>query len=177
VLAWAVYHVGRVHTVVQVVQQDEQGRLVKIGVPMDLLAYQPQEGAVRDMLAEWINKRHWRGEEESDVRARYDWRWLYLHTCGAARKQLQEAEQKEQPFKKSTKRVQVDVDSITKTVTPESYQVLWKATTIDKYNPRAEEVWWTTTFTVGRVAPKTLADATLNNLGLCVTGIDDDKRH
>jgi hypothetical protein len=61
VLAWAVYHVGRVHTVVQVVQQDEQGRLVKIGVPMDLLAYQPQEGAVRDMLAEWINKRHWRG--------------------------------------------------------------------------------------------------------------------
>jgi type IV secretory pathway TrbF-like protein len=151
--------------------------MVKIGVPMDLLAYQPQEGAVRDMLAEWINKRHWRGEEESDVRARHDWRWLYLHTCGTARKQLQEAEQKEHPFKKSTKRVQVDVDSITKTVTPESYQVLWKATTIDKYNPRAEEVWWTTTFTVGRVAPKTLADATLNHLGLCVTGIDDDKRH
>ena len=44
VLAWAVYHVGRVHTVVQVVQQDEAGRLVKIGVPMDLLDYQPQEG-------------------------------------------------------------------------------------------------------------------------------------
>lgn len=177
VLAWAIYHVGRAHIVVQVVQHDEQGRMVKIGVPMDLLEYQPQEGAVRDMLAEWVNKRHWRGEEETDVRVRHDWRWLYLHTCGMGRKQLEEAEKQEHPFKKSTKRVQVEVDTITKTMTPQSYQVLWKATTIDKYNPRAEEVLWTTTFTVGRVAPKTRADATLNNLGLCVTGIDDDKRH
>lgn len=176
-LVWFAIRGNRVQAMVQVVQHDEEGRLVKIGVPMDLLEYQPQEGAVRNMLAEWVDKRHWRGEEESDVRARHDWRWLYLHTCGTARKQLQEAEQKEQPFKKSTKRVQVDVDSITKTVTPESYQVLWKATTIDKYNPRAEEVWWTSTFTVGRVAPKTLSDATLNNLGLCVTWVDDDKRH
>ena len=69
------------------------------------------------------------------------------------------------------------MDSITKTLTPQSYQVLWKATTTDKYNPEPEEVLWTTTFTVGRVAPKTLTDATLNNLGLCVTGIDDDKHH
>ena len=136
-LAWAVYHVSRVHVVVQVVQHDEQGRMVKVGVPMDLLTYQPQEGAVRNMLAEWVNKRHWRGEEESEVRARHDWRWLYLHTCGMARKQLEEAERKDNPFKKSTKRVQVDVETITKTMTPQSYQVLWKAITIDKYNPKA----------------------------------------
>jgi len=116
-------------------------------------------------------------EETSDVRARHDWRWLYLHTCGTARKQLQEAEQKEHPYTASSKRVQVEVDSITKTVTPESYQVLWKATTIDKANPRVDEVWWTSTITVGRVAPTTIKDATLNNLGLCVTWVDDDKRH
>ena len=177
VLAWAIYHIGRVHTVVQVVQHDEQGRMVKIAVPVDLLAYQPQEGAWRDMLAEWVNKRHSRDDAPSEVRARQEWRWLYLHTCGAARKQLEEAEQKEQPFhRKLTKMVKVDIDSVTKTVTPESYQVLWRATTVDKYNPRPEEVLWTSTFTVGRVAPTTLTDATLNNLGLCVTWSDDDKR-
>jgi type IV secretory pathway TrbF-like protein len=163
---------------VQVVQHDEQGRMIKIGIPMDLLAYQPQEGAVRDMLAEWITQRHGRGEGESAVaRAHDDWRWLYLHTCGTGRKQLEEAEKVEKPLKPSTKRVQVDVESITKTMTPESYQVLWKATTTEKYNPRPDVVEWTSTLTVGRVSPKTLTDATLNNLGLCVTGVDDDKRH
>ena len=109
------------------------------------------------------------------MRARHDWRWLYLHTCGTARKQLDAAEKQEKPFHKSTKRVQVDVDSLPKT--PEGYQVLWKATTTDKYNPQAQEVWWNTTFTVGRVAPKTISDAALNNLGLCVTWFDDEERH
>jgi type IV secretory pathway TrbF-like protein len=165
----------RVQVMVQVVQHDEDGHLVKIGMPMDLLDYQPQDGAVRNMLTTWVEKRHWRGEEESDVRARHDWRWLYLHTCGTARKQLAEAEKQEKPFHKSTKRVQVDVDSLPKT--PEGYQVLWKATTTDKYNPQAQEVWWNTTFTVGRVAPKTISDAALNNLGLCVTWFDDEERH
>ena len=118
-----------------------------------------------------------RDDAPSEVRARQEWRWLYLHTCGAARKQLEEAEKKEQPFnRKLTKTVKVEIDSVTKTVTPESYQVLWRATTVDKYNPRPEEVLWTSTFTVGRVSPKTLSDATLNNLGLCVTWSDDDKR-
>ena len=177
-LAWAVYHTGRVHTVVQVVQHDEEGRLVKIGVPMNLLDYQPQEGAVRNMLAEWVNKRHSRDDAPSEVRARQEWRWLYLHTCGAARKHLEEAEKHEHPFnRKLTKTVKVEIDSVTKTVTPESYQVLWRATTVDKQHPRPEEVLWTSTFTVGRVSPKTLSDATLNNLGLCVTWSDDDKRH
>jgi type IV secretory pathway TrbF-like protein len=177
-MAWFAIRGQRVQVMVQVVQHDEQGRMIKIGIPMDLLAYQPQEGAVRDMLAEWITKRHWRGEGESAVaRAHDDWRWLYLHTCGTGRKQLEEAEKVEKPLKPSTKRVQVDVESITKTMTPESYQVLWKATTTEKYNPRPDVVEWTSTLTVGRVSPKTLTDATLNNLGLCVTGVDDDKRH
>jgi len=176
-LVWFAIRGNRVQVMVQVVQHDEDGHMVKMGMPIDLLDYHPQDGAVRNMLTMWVEKRHWRGEETSDVRARHDWRWLYLHTCGTARKQLQEAEQKEHPYTASSKRVQVEVDSITKTVTPESYQVLWKATTIDKANPRVDEVWWTSTITVGRVAPTTIKDATLNNLGLCVTWVDDDKRH
>jgi type IV secretory pathway TrbF-like protein len=178
VLAWAVLHVGRVYPVVQVVQQDEAGRLVKIGVPMDLLSYQPQEGAIRNMLTDWVNKKHSRDDAPSEVRARQDWRWLYLHTCGAARKHLEAAEKTEQPFNRTlTRTVKVEIDSVTKTVTPESYQVLWRATTVEKHQPRAQEVLWTSTFTVGRVSPKTVTDATLNNLGLCVTWFDDDKRH
>ena len=109
--------------VVQVVQHDEEGRLVKIGVPMDLLAYQPQEGAVRNMLAEWVNKRHSRDDAPSEVRARQDWRWLYLHTCGTARKHLEEAERQEHPFNRALKKtVKVDIESVTKTVTPEIEQ-------------------------------------------------------
>jgi hypothetical protein len=173
-VVWLAIRGQRVQVVVQVVQHDVDGHLLKVGVPMDLLGYQPQEGAVRNMLAEWVSKRHWRGEEDSDVRARYDWRWLYLHTCGAARKQLAEAEKQDRPFQKSPKRIQVDIDSIPKTVG--GYQVLWKATTTEKYNPQAQEAWWNTTFTVGRVAPKTISDAALNSLGLCVTWFDDEER-
>lgn len=165
----------RVQVMVQVVQHDEQGRLVKIGVPMDLLAYEPQEGAVRDMLTDWIVRRHWRGDDASEVRARYDWRWLYVHTCGAARKQLAAAEKQEQPFTKSTRRVRVEVDSLPKTV--DGYQVLWKRITTEPTQAEPKTEWWNTTFRVGRVMPATLADATLNNLGLCVTGFDDEPRH
>jgi type IV secretory pathway TrbF-like protein len=176
-LVWFAIRGSRVDVVVQVVQHDEDGRLVKIGIPMDLLDYQPQEGAWRDMLAEWVNKKNSRDDAPSEVRARQDWRWLYLHTCGkVARKQLAEAEKKEQPFNRNIgKTVKVDVDSVTKTVSPESYQVLWRATTLEKHSPSAEELWWTTTFNVGRVSPKSRADATSNHLGLCVTWFDDDK--
>ena len=177
VLAWAVYHTGRIQTVVQVVQHDEAGRMVKVGIPIDLLSYQPQEGAIRNMLAEWVNKRHSRDDAPSEVRARQEWTWLYLHTCGAARTILAKAEKEEQPFNRGlTKTVRVDVDSITKTVTPDSYQVLWRASTLDKRNPKIDDAVWTSTFTVGRVSPKSQSDATLNNLGLCVTWVDEDKR-
>jgi hypothetical protein len=165
----------RVQVMVQVVQHDADGHLVKIGVPIDLLAYEPQDGAVRDMLATWVDKRHWKGEEPSDVRARYDWRWLYLHTCGAARRQLDEAIKHEEPFKRGLARVQVDIDSLPKTL--DGYQVLWKKTIIEQTNPQPKVQWWNTTFRVGRVAPQTIAEAAVNNLGLCVTWFDDEQRH
>jgi hypothetical protein len=72
-------------------------------------------------------KRHWRGEEEADVRARHDGAGSTAQ-CGTARKQLA-AEKQERPFQPS-KRIQVDIDSMPKT--PEGYQVLWKATTTRK---------------------------------------------
>jgi hypothetical protein len=165
----------RVQAMVQVVQVDEEKRLVKVGVPVDLLDFDPPEGEWKNMLTHWVKKRHWRGEEESDVRARDDWRWLYLHACGYARKQLDEAEKAEKPFHPSTKRVKVDIDAITKDVVPGRFHVFWKSTTTDKYNPKADEQQWTTTFTVGRVVPQKASDAILNNLGLCVTAVDDAK--
>ena len=64
-VVWLAIRGQRVQVVVQVVQHDVDGHLLKVGVPMDLLGYQPQEGAVRNMLAEWVSKRHWRGEEDS----------------------------------------------------------------------------------------------------------------
>jgi hypothetical protein len=45
--AWFAIRGQRVQVMVQVVQHDEDGHLVKIGMPMDLLDYQPQDGAVR----------------------------------------------------------------------------------------------------------------------------------
>jgi hypothetical protein len=168
----------RVQAMVQMVQL-EGDRLVQVGIPIDLLDYTPQEGEWRNMLTHWITKRHWRDQAEDDpqaVRAHYDWRWLYLHTCGAARKQLEEAEKVEQPFEPSTKRVKVDIETITKDPTPNRYHVFWTATTIEKYSPEPKVERWTTTFLVDRVAPKTAAEATLNSLGQCAAGLHDEPR-
>jgi hypothetical protein len=168
----------RVQAMVQMVQL-EGDRLVQVGIPIDLLDYAPQEGEWRNMLTHWITKRHWRDQAEDDpqaVRAHYDWRWLYLHTCGAARKQLEEAEKVEKPFEPSKKRVKVDIETITKDPTPNRYHVFWTATTIEKYSPEPKVERWTTTFLVDRVGPKTAAEATLNSLGQCAAGLHDEPR-
>jgi type IV secretory system VirB8-like protein len=168
---------SRIDVRVQVVQQDEEGRMVTLGVPVDLLAYEPQDGAWRTMLAAWVKHQHWRmPEQEPFPRAHDDWRWLYRHACGTARKQLEAAEVHDKPFAPSPKQTSIEVETITKTLTPVSYQVNWRSTTVEKYSPTPVVTLWTTTFTVGRVRPKSLAEATVNHLGLCVTGFDDEKR-
>jgi hypothetical protein len=168
----------RVQAMVQMVQL-EGDRVVAVGRPIDLLDYTPQEGEWRNMLTHWVTKRHWRDQTEDDpeaVRAHYDWRWLYLHTCGAARKQLEEAEKVEKPFEPSTKRVKVDIETFTKDPMPNRYHVFWTSTTTEKYSPEPKVERWTTTFLVGRVGPKTAAEATLNSLGQCVAGLHDEPR-
>jgi type IV secretory system VirB8-like protein len=168
----------RVQAMVQQVQLEGE-RVVAVGRPIDLLDYTPQEGEWRNMLTHWVTKRHWRDQTEDDpqaVRAHYDWRWLYLHTCGAARKQLEKAEQVEKPFEPSKKRVKVDIETFNKDPIANRYHVFWTSTTTEQYSPEPKVERWTTTFLVDRVEPKTAAEATLNNLGQCVAGLHDEPR-
>src|SRR5262249_25467912 len=116
---------SRVQAFVQPVQITNEGTMMLVGLPEDLLAYQPDDGQWMDMLAQWIIKRRWKGDDDAMKRTRNDWGWLYRHTCGAASALLQGEEGKEHPFTPTPQRTSVEVTSITKTATPRSYQVVW----------------------------------------------------
>lgn len=163
---------SRVAVFVQPVQLTDEGTMVLIGVPQDLLAYQPQDSEWMDMLAQWVTKRRWKGDESGMKRTMNDWSWLSRHSCGLAAKQLKREEEREQPFKASKARSSIEIKSITKTATPSSHQVTWKEVTIDSAESTLREVSYIGTFTVGRVRPKNLAEAMDNRLGLCVSGYD-----
>ena len=62
------------------------------------------------------------------------------------------------------------METVTKTYTPESYQVKWYAQEVEKGRHTTEKQSKITTFTVGRVRPKTMEAMVANRLGLCVTG-------
>jgi type IV secretory pathway TrbF-like protein len=163
---------SRVQVFVQPVQITEDGKMVLIGIPKDLLDYQPEESQVMDMLAQWVTKRRWRGDEEGFKRTRNDWAWLYRHSCGYGSKLLANDEIKEQPFKPSKVKASIEIKSITKTATPESWQVVWHEVTVDKLASTLREQDYIGTFTIGRVRPKTIAEAIDNRLGMCVNGFD-----
>jgi type IV secretory pathway TrbF-like protein len=163
---------SRVQAFVQPVQITDERKMVLVGIPKDLLDYQPEESQVMDMLAQWVTKRRWRGDEEGYKRTRNDWSWLYRHTCGSGSKLLAHDEVTEQPFKPSKVRASIEVKSITKTATPESYQVVWHEVTVDKLASTLKGQDYIGTFTVGRVRPKNLSEAIDNRLGLCVNGYD-----
>jgi type IV secretory pathway TrbF-like protein len=163
---------SKVQAFVQPVQVTEEGKMVLVGFPKDLLDYQPEDSQVMDMLAQWVTKRRWRGDEEGYKRTRNDWHWLYHHSCGYGSKLLAHDEVTEQPFKPSRVKTSIEVKSITKTATPESYQVVWHEVTVDKLASTLKEQDYIGTFTVGRVRPKTLAEAMDNRLGVCVNGFD-----
>lgn len=170
VVVWLLIRQVQVHAFVQTVQLEGE-KLVQIGVPEDLLAYTPPEGAWIDMLSQWVIKLRWKSEDTKAL-ARREWAWLYRHTCGQARRLLQETEDREKPFAASTKLRSVEIISVTKTPTPQSYQVLWREVSTDKVMPVIGSEQWAGTFTVGRIKPATLTDALENRLGLCVTAWD-----
>jgi len=163
---------SRVQAFVQPVQITEEGKMVLVGLPKDALDYQPEEAEWMDMLAQWVTKRRWRGDEEGYKRTRNDWSWLYRHSCGYGSKLLAHDEVTEQPFKPSRLKASIEIKSITKTTTPESYQVVWHEVTVDKLAATLKEVDYVGTFTVGRLRPKTITEAMDNRLGICVTGYD-----
>ena len=170
IIVWLALDHRKVQAFVQVVQQDKEGQLVQIGVPLDLLAYTPQEGMWMDMLSQWVRYVHWRGEDITMTRA--NWAWVYRHTCQGARKHLMEIEDRTKPFQVSKKRTWVDVRSVTKTAVPASYHVQWDEKTTDRTLPQLQTTTHTGAFSVGRYRPPTLADALDNRLGLCITGFD-----
>lgn len=161
---------SEVQAFVQVVQETEDQRLVQVGVPMDLLAYKPTDGKFMDMLSHWVQKKHWKGDDDDMKRTRNDWAWVYAHTCTPASERLKRDEALENPFKPSKVQVSIEVLSVLKTETPLSYQVNWREVRVEKSAGSYKPAEYITTFTVGRVKPKTLKHATLNRLGLCVTG-------
>jgi type IV secretory pathway TrbF-like protein len=162
----------KVQAFVQPVQITEDGKMVLVGLPKDLLDYQPEDAQVMDMLAQWVTKRRWRGDEEGFKRTRNDWAWLYRHSCGYGSKLLAHDEVTEQPFKPSKVRASIEIKSITRTATPESYQVVWHEVTVDKLASTLKEQDYIGTFTVGRVRPKNLSEAIDNRLGMCINGYD-----
>jgi type IV secretory pathway TrbF-like protein len=170
VLVWAFVNYRKVQAFVQVVQVDDQGKVVHLGVPEDLLAYTPPDGLWMDMLGEWVRRVRWR--EEDNTHAKDQWKWVYRHTCGQARRLLQALEEKEQPFKLSKKLQTVELQSVTKTPVPESYQVLWTERSTERSAPMVKVEHWVGTFSVGRMHLPELSDVLDNRLGLCVTAFD-----
>jgi type IV secretory pathway TrbF-like protein len=166
---------SRVQAFVQPVQLTEENRMVLVGTPVDLFAYEPQEGEWMNMLAEWVRKYRWRGDEDAMIRTKHDWEWLRRHTCGAASKQLLADEKRLDPYKKG-KRSSVDLKTITKTQTPQSYQVVWEETRADIGLARSEPRTYTGTFTVARIRPETMRELLDNRLGQCVNGYGIDPR-
>jgi type IV secretory pathway TrbF-like protein len=169
---WIYAHSRDVEVMVHTVVYNAEGHFVSLGVPQKLLAYEPEDGQWRDMLGQWVHKKQWRTEEPSATLTKQNWGWLYKHTCGEATKRLQQDEEQEKPFKPGALVRSVKLKSITKTPTPQSFQVLWEETSIDKAKATKEQAVYTGTFTVGRYKPISVADAQENNLGLCVTAYD-----
>jgi len=170
VILWQFTHAHTVQAFVQVVQVDEKGQLVQVGIPQDLLAYTPAEGLWMDLLGEWVRRMRWRSSDQTVTKR--EWAWVYRHTCGQARRMLQAVEDQDKPFEPKKQLVSVELKSITKTPAPESYQVLWVETRTEQAMPTVKTAPWTGTFTVGRYRPPTLADTLDNRLGLCVTAFD-----
>ena len=143
---------------------------MQLGVPQHLYAYTPPDGVYMEMVAQWVRWTRWRGDDERMTRVQ--WAWAYRHTCGIAHKWLRALEEKEKPLRSGTKRVMVDVKSVTKIAAPESYQVLWEESVTEKNAPTVKTQMWTGTFTVGRIALKTMDDILDNRLGVCLTAYE-----
>jgi len=169
---WVYAQSRDVEVVVQTVVYNSEGQFLSLGLPQKLLAYEPEDAQWRDMLGQWVHKKQWRTEEPSATLTKVNWGWLYKHTCGEATKRLEQDEDRDKPFKTGTLIRSVKLKSITKTPTPQSFQVLWEETSIDKVKATKDQASYTGTFMVGRYKPTSVSDAQENNLGLCVTSYD-----
>jgi type IV secretory pathway TrbF-like protein len=152
---------------VQVVQVNDQGEVVKVGVPQDLMTYEPSDGQYLDMLGEWVRKVKWRGSDK--VATQFNWNWARAHLCGGPVKRLMDAHEKhEKPFDNIGKKLtSIEITHATRTPVPQTYHLLWNEITseasVETVHP------WMGTFTVGRLKPQTQAVLLMNHLGLCIS--------
>lgn len=173
---WLYAHSRDVEVVVQTVVYDKEGQFASLGVPQKLLDYTPEDGQWVTMLETWVHKKSWRTDESEAILAPYNWQWLYAHTCGEAAEKLSQEEKIEKPRLPSKLVRSVKIRSTTKTSTPQSFQVIWEETTVDKSKGTKDEAAYTGTFLVGRTMPTTAAVASQNTLGLCITSYDVQKQ-
>jgi type IV secretion system protein TrbF len=152
---------------VQVVQVNDHEEIVKVGVPKDLLSYEPSDAHYLDMLAEWVRKVKWRGSDK--VATQFNWNWARAHLCGGPVKRLMDAhERREKPFDAVGKKLTaVEITHATRTPVPQTYHLLWNEITseasVETVHP------WMGTFTVGRLKPQSQAVLLMNHLGLCIS--------
>jgi type IV secretory pathway TrbF-like protein len=170
VIVWLALDKSRVKTFVQTVQVTEEGKLVQLGQPADLYDYTPPDDPYMEMASQWVRWVRWRGEDKNMLEAQ--WAWAYRHTCGTALKALKEYEKVQKPFVLGKKKVGIDVKSVIKGGTPESYTVIWEEHTTEKHAPTVKTEAWSATLTVGRIQLKRMEDILDNRLGICVTGYD-----
>ena len=170
VLVWLVLTKHQVKAFVQTVQVTDEGTLVQLGVPQHLYDYTPPDGVYMEMVAQWVRWTRWRGDDERMTQVQ--WAWAYRHTCGIAHKWLKAVEEKEKPLKVGSKRVAVDIKSVTKLAAPESYQVLWEEHLTEKHAPTVKTQLWTGTFTVGRTSSRPWTTSSITASASCITAYD-----
>jgi type IV secretory pathway TrbF-like protein len=155
---------------VQTVQVNEDGQVIHLGVPVDLLDYEPQDAHWLDMLSEWVRRVRWRGTDR--VQAEADWNWARAHLCGRTVLNLfDEMEKREKPFTDLGKRlVAVEIKAATATPVPFTFHVFWEETTTDYTLQRTKA--YTGTFSVGRIQPANQAMLMQNRLGLCIKALN-----
>lgn len=179
VIAWLVWQQRDVQPMIQAVQLTEEGRLIQVGQPVKVLEFTPEEGQWAEMLGEWLRREFWRGKDVNKEE-RLDRRWVDLHTCPSARgklapvRKLRDDEKKERGYEDTT--VAVDIDTVTSTPTPASFQVLWAKVIKSPEFPQGKSFGFTTTFTVDRVRFTRRADVQENFLGLCVASFSTEPR-
>jgi type IV secretion system protein VirB5 len=174
-LAWQMLTRQDVAAFVQLVQISDTGKVMPLGVPVNVLDYAPEDAQYLEMLGSWLHAVRWRTSD--GVLAQAEWQQAYYFTCGTARQVLQLIEKREQPFDvaKTKRHVSVVLESVTKSPVPRAYTALWQEIVVEGTAAPVIERW-AGTFTTGRLATKTQAHVIANRLGICVSSFDFSKQ-
>jgi type IV secretory pathway TrbF-like protein len=154
----------RIEPLVQVAQVSAEGKIELHGPPQKLLAWQPEESQINDMLADWV--RHFYSRSTDPDTQKVNQHWVDRHTCGPAVPHLR-VQRQESKTMAQYKKVQVGVKKIEKTPAPKQYHVIWQEIETYAHN-EATKPLYSSVMTVGRVKPTDKVWYAWNKSGLCV---------